>query len=149
LMIYLVSNFFGLSMVVGRVIPVTSTEGVGQQIRELIALFASKCGVALLMIYMYWKIFDLASALGGGLNLGNNIIGAIRQLYRDMKQGRSKKSEPRQPSASNQINQGSSSNAVRSGVSKAAKASQTAASAIRDRYAYSYNRFSSSRRANA
>ena len=35
---------------------------------------------ALLIIYLYYKVFDLAAALGGGLNMGNNLVGDPRQL---------------------------------------------------------------------
>lgn len=48
---------------------------------------ASKAAICLLIIYMYKKIFDLAAALGGGLNMGGNMVGAMRTIARDLQSG--------------------------------------------------------------
>lgn len=50
---------------------------------DLLLSFLGKCGLCLLLIYLYYKVFDLAAALGGGLNLGNNLAGALRSIARD------------------------------------------------------------------
>jgi type IV secretion system protein VirB6 len=65
-----------------------------------------QAGMCLLLIYMYFKVFDLASALGGGLSLGNNMIGAMRTLSRDALRGQSRPSSS--PRVSNTLSQGRS-----------------------------------------
>jgi type IV secretion system protein VirB6 len=59
---------------------------------QLLVGFLGKCGFALLLVYLYYKVFDLASSLGGGLSLGNNMVGAVRALARDINRGGSKTS---------------------------------------------------------
>jgi type IV secretion system protein VirB6 len=148
LMVSFVSYFFNLSPISSAIVPFVETNQMTIFIRSFMVLFASKIGVALLIIYMYYKIFDLASALGGGINLGNNIIGAMRRFYGDAQRRKNPSASPKVSSpSSNQIEQGASFG--RSGAKKAAQASQTVAGAVRTFGAYSYNRFSSSRKANA
>jgi len=54
---------------------------------DLLLAFATKCGLCLLLVYLYYKVFDLAAALGGGMNLGNNMAGAMRNIARDAMRG--------------------------------------------------------------
>jgi type IV secretion system protein VirB6 len=78
--------------VAGNVLNLTSI-GVGAtaflptsniaDIRNVILDYGSKGGSALLLVYLFYKVFDLAAALGGGLNVGNNMMGAMRTLARD------------------------------------------------------------------
>ena len=49
--------------------------------------FLGKCGYSLLLVYLYYKVFDLAATLGGGMNLGNNMMGAMRAIARDANSG--------------------------------------------------------------
>jgi type IV secretion system protein VirB6 len=148
LMVFFVSNFFNLGPIPAAIIPFVDTSSMTIFVRSFMVLFASKIGVALLIIYMYYKLFDLASALGGGVNLGNNIIGAMRRLYGDAQRRKNTSTFPKVSNpSSNRIEQGTSFG--RSGAKKAAQASQTTAGAVRTFGAYSYNRFSSSRRATA
>jgi len=48
------------------------------------ALLVSKALQCVLLIYMYFKVFDLASTLGGGMNMGNNLVGGVRAIMRDL-----------------------------------------------------------------
>lgn len=48
--------------------------------RPVAAVMAAKVGSAALLIYMFCKVFDLAAALGGGLNMGNNLVAGARAL---------------------------------------------------------------------
>lgn len=74
---------------------------------------AAKIGSALLLTYMFFKVFDLASALGGGLNMGNNMIGGVRNIVNDMQRAsdRNSRSNSRAPapSGNNQMAQGNNS----------------------------------------
>ena len=47
----------------------------------------AKIGSAALLIYMFFKVFDLAAALGGGLNMGNNLVAGARAISHDMARG--------------------------------------------------------------
>lgn len=51
---------------------------------DFIVAMLAKCGYALLLVYLYYKVFDLAASLGGGMNMGNNMTGAVRTLARDL-----------------------------------------------------------------
>lgn len=66
---------------------------------------ASQIGFCALLIYMYQKVFDLASALGGGMNMGNNMMGAVRAIARDMARGSGGQGRA-QPGHGGSINQG-------------------------------------------
>lgn len=55
--------------------------------RPVAALMAAKIGSAALLIYMFYKVFDLAAALGGGLNMGNNLVAGARAISHDMARG--------------------------------------------------------------
>jgi type IV secretion system protein VirB6 len=51
--------------------------------RTIVVVIAGKIGSAALLIYMFYKVFDLAAALGGGLNMGNNLVAGARALTHD------------------------------------------------------------------
>lgn len=55
--------------------------------RPVAAVIAAKVGSAALLIYMFFKVFDLAAALGGGLNMGNNLVAGARAISHDMVRG--------------------------------------------------------------
>ena len=55
--------------------------------RPVAAVMAAKIGSAALLIYMFFKVFDLAAALGGGLNMGNNLVAGARAISHDMARG--------------------------------------------------------------
>ena len=83
LMILFVANLFSLSTL-ASVIPRDGTvEVVFRESKSLAISFVARFGTALLVIYLYYKVFDLAAALGGGLNMGNNMIGGVRSIMRD------------------------------------------------------------------
>lgn len=58
-----------------------STDYLG--FRGITVLIAAKIGEALLLTYMFFKVFDLAAALGGGLNMGNNMVAGVRNIVQD------------------------------------------------------------------
>jgi type IV secretion system protein VirB6 len=75
---------------------------------DLVVSYVSKGGFGMLLIYLYYKVFDLAAALGGGLNLGNNLAGAMRTIARDaMRQPRLPQGSGA-PSRTNTVSLGSS-----------------------------------------
>lgn len=88
LMINFVSSFFNLTNISSIVPAASDSLTISQYIKTLVVIFASKAGIALLIVYMFYKIVDLAAALGGGLNMGNNMIGAMRTITRDGLGGR-------------------------------------------------------------
>lgn len=55
--------------------------------RPVVTVMAAKIGSAALLIYMFFKVFDLAAALGGGLNMGNNLVAGARAISHDMARG--------------------------------------------------------------
>jgi type IV secretion system protein VirB6 len=133
LLVFFSSNFFGLTNAGSWVSLVTQSEDIVAQVKSLCVVFCSKAGIAALILYMYYKIFDLASALGGGLNLGNNIIGASRSLWRDAARSRAASAARRSASTSsgpNQIHQGGAAAGLRSAVSRAAEASRAVGSSV-------------------
>jgi type IV secretion system protein VirB6 len=75
---------------------------------DLLLSFLSKCGLCLLLIYLYYKVFDLAAALGGGLNLGNNLAGAMRSIARDLMRQPRLQQGPASPSGMNVMSLGAS-----------------------------------------
>ncbi len=87
LMVRFVAGLFGLTDT-QNLIPTSVDEAVvSGEIKSLVVYFASKGAMSLLLIYLYYKVFDLAAALGGGLNMGNNMIGGVRAVMRDMQKG--------------------------------------------------------------
>jgi type IV secretion system protein VirB6 len=53
-------------------------------VKGVAILFLAKAGAAALLIYLFFKVFDLAAALGGGINMGNNLIGGVRSILSDL-----------------------------------------------------------------
>lgn len=78
--------------------------------RTIALLVAAKIGQALLVIYMFFKVFDLASALGGGLSIGSNMMNSVRMLARDaaMAAAGRQQGASNNGGGSNQIGQGRS-----------------------------------------
>jgi type IV secretion system protein VirB6 len=78
--------------------------------RPVAAVMAAKVGSAALLIYMFFKVFDLAAALGGGLNMGNNLVAGARAISHDMARGiaGSERGLARAGGGTNQISQGRS-----------------------------------------
>jgi type IV secretion system protein VirB6 len=54
--------------------------------RTFILAFLTKAASGLLLIYMFFKVFNLAASLGGGLNMGNNLVAGMRAIARDARQ---------------------------------------------------------------
>lgn len=87
LLINIVSASLSLPAVADVIPDTGSVKEFIKYVKEGLVTFFSKVGIAALLIYMYFKIFDLAAALGGGLNMGNNMIGAARTIARDAMSG--------------------------------------------------------------
>lgn len=84
LMVLFVANLFGLTNI-QTIVPTTSDiETALDMSKQMAVLFSSKAATAALIIYLMYKVFDLAAALGGGLNMGNNMIGGVRSIMRDL-----------------------------------------------------------------
>lgn len=117
LMVMFVANLFGL-VGIQNIIPLATDEAtVASEIRSLSVLFASKAAMSLLIIYLCYKVFDLAAALGGGLNIGNNMIGGARAIMRDIQRS----SASRTSNTQNSIAQGSSRGGSNAGASQRAQ----------------------------
>lgn len=101
LMVMFVAGLFGLVNIQSVIPTATDETTVTQEIKSLAVLFASKAAMSLLIIYLYYKVFDLAAALGGGLNMGNNMVGGVRAIMKDLQRGANARSSSR-----NQIGQG-------------------------------------------
>jgi type IV secretory pathway VirB6-like protein len=71
-----------------------------------VSTMLAKAAFAALGIYLYFKIFDLASSLGGGLNMGNNMAGAVRSLANDLRRGGPGSGGGRNTSTQNTVNAG-------------------------------------------
>ena len=85
LMVMFVANLFGL-IGIQNIVPIAADQTtVTTEIKSMSVLFAAKAGMSLLIIYLYYKVFDLAAALGGGLNMGNNLVGGVRAIMRDVR----------------------------------------------------------------
>ena len=125
LLVFFVASFFDLTNI-NTVVPTAPTLATfANDATSLAALFASKLGMAVLIIYLYFKVFDLAAALGGGLNMGNNMVGGVRNIVRDLQ--RNSGGGARSASSTvNQISQGSSGGGASSaGTARAARANST------------------------
>lgn len=84
LMIMFVANLFGL-IGIQTIVPTATDEAtITSEIKSMAVLFAAKAAMSLLIIFLYYKVFDLAAALGGGLNMGNNLVGGVRGILRDL-----------------------------------------------------------------
>lgn len=101
------ANVLGLNTALGLVTaPAATLEAFGAFARDVAILFLAKAGAAALLIYMFFKVWDLAAALGGGINMGNNLVGGVRSILSDLssKGGSKSNSTPQ-----NSINSGGSS----------------------------------------
>lgn len=110
LMVLFVSNLFGLNNMASIVPSATATVSVQEFSRfgkSMAALFATKLVTAALIIYLYYKVFDLAAALGGGLNMGSNVIRGASRLISASRSGSRNSTNPANGSV-NRIAQGSS-----------------------------------------
>jgi type IV secretion system protein VirB6 len=108
LMVMFVSGLFGL-VGIETIVPVAADEStVTSFIKSMAVLFAAKAAMTLLIIYLYYKVFDLAAALGGGLNMGNNLVNGVRSILRDVQSG----GRGRNNTTSNTIGQGSNAGAA-------------------------------------
>jgi type IV secretion system protein VirB6 len=104
LMVMFVATLFGL-IGIQNIVPAAADEStVTSEIKSMAILFAAKAAMSLLIIYLYYKVFDLAAALGGGLNMGNNLVNGVRSILRDMQGG----ARGRNSTTNNTIAQGSS-----------------------------------------
>ncbi|MGP3508413.1 type IV secretion system protein [Paracidovorax citrulli] len=101
LMVMFVANLFGLVGIQNIVPSATDEATVATEVRSMAVLFAAKAAMSLLIIYLYYKVFDLAAALGGGLNMGNNMVGGVRAILRDAQRGSAARQRP-----TNQIGNG-------------------------------------------
>lgn len=103
LMVMFVAGLFGL-VGIQTIVPTATDEGtVTDMIKQMSVLFAAKAAMTLLIIYLYYKVFDLAAALGGGLNMGNNMVGGVRAIMRDVQRSAGGRAAN---SANNMISQG-------------------------------------------
>lgn len=120
LMVMFVAGLFGLTGI-QNIVPVLTDEAtVASEIRSMAVLFAAKAATSLLLIYLYYKVFDLAAALGGGLNMGNNMVGGVRAIMRDMQRGAAARNTTR-----NQVSQGSGGGSGGSSSQRAGRANST------------------------
>ena len=72
------AGFLGL----GTLAATFPAAGVNFALASAPAIVLGKAGLAALLVYLFAKVFDMASALGGGMNMGANMVGAMRQLAR-------------------------------------------------------------------
>jgi type IV secretion system protein VirB6 len=125
LMIFFVANLFGLTNIQSVIPSAIDPTTIQSETKSLSILFASKFATALLIIYLTYKVFDLAAALGGGLNTGNNMVGGVRNIMRDLQQN-SGGGARGASSTVNQISQGSTGGGASSaGSARAARANST------------------------
>lgn len=102
LMVMFVAGLFGLVGIQAAIPTATDETTVVREIKSLVVLFCSKAAMSLLIIYLYYKVFDLAAALGGGLNVGNNMVGGVRSMMKDLQRSGAARNNTR-----NQLSQGS------------------------------------------
>ncbi len=111
LMVMFVAGLFGLIGIQNAVPVATDQITVASEIKSLAVLFTAKAAMSILIIYLYYKVFDLAAALGGGLNMGNNMVGGVRAIMRDIQQRGGAASNTTSNSISQGGGAGSNSNA--------------------------------------
>jgi len=122
LMVMFVAGLFGL-VGIETIVPTATDEGtVASEVRSMSVLFASKGAMTLLIIYLYYKVFDLAAALGGGLNMGNNMVGGVRAIMRDLQRSAGSRAANR---STNTMTQGSGSGGGSSASQRAGRANST------------------------
>lgn len=102
LMVMFVAGLFGLVGIQNIVPAATDAATIATEVRSMAVLFTAKGAMTLLIIYLYYKVFDLAAALGGGLNMGNNMVGGVRSIMKDLQRGAAARNNTR-----NQVSQGS------------------------------------------
>lgn len=102
LMVMFVAGLFGLAGIQNIVPAATDEATIATEVRSMAVLFTAKGAMTLLIIYLYYKVFDLAAALGGGLNMGNNMVGGVRSIMKDLQRGAAARNNTR-----NQVSQGS------------------------------------------
>jgi type IV secretion system protein VirB6 len=122
LMISFVANLFGLTNIHTVVPLATDLDTVSDMAKQMAVLFAAKGAMSLLIIYLTYKVFDLAAALGGGLNMGNNLVGGVRGILRDLQ--RSAGSGSSRNSTTNTVSQGNAPGG-RSASGRASRANST------------------------
>lgn len=86
LLVNVSAAMLGLNTVAGHPAFAPAT-GADLTVGAIPGLMISKAGTALLLTYLYFKVFDLASALGSGMNLGGTMTGAMRTLSRMSNKG--------------------------------------------------------------
>lgn len=94
LMINFIASLVGFDTASNLFPPAASPESVVSNIKEVLVYFGSQIVKLGLIIYLYYKIFDLAAALGGGLNMGGNMISGVRSVMRSMNSGGGKPPPP-------------------------------------------------------
>jgi type IV secretion system protein VirB6 len=122
LMVMFVANLFGLVNIDSVVPTATDSATVTDMTKQMAALFCAKAAMTLLIMYLTYKVFDLAAALGGGLNMGNNMVGGVRAIMRDLQRSAGGGSANR---TNNTISQGSSGGGAPSASQRAGRANST------------------------
>lgn len=113
LMIMFVSNTLFHFTGIENTIPISANEAVvSSKIKSLAPQYAAQSGAFLLIIYLFFKVFDLAASLGGGLNMGNNLVGGVRSIMRDLQRGSGNRSAS---GTTNSISRGSGGAPQRAG----------------------------------
>lgn len=92
LMINFVASLVGFDTASALFPPAATPDSVISNIKSVLVYFGSQIVKLGLIIYLYYKIFDLAAALGGGLNMGGNVISGVRSVVRSMNSGNGKPS---------------------------------------------------------
>lgn len=118
LMVLFVTNLFGLTNIESIVPTATDVTTVNGTIKSMAVLFCAKAATTALIIYLFYKVFDLAAALGGGLNMGNNMVGGVRAVMRDLQRNAGSGSASR---ATNSISQGRAGGGSGGGASQRAR----------------------------
>lgn len=121
------AGFLGL----GTLAATFPAAGVDLSLGSAPALIFGKAGLAALLIYLFSKVFDMASALGGGMNMGANMIGAMRQLAR--MNNATKPSSKADPAPGNKIESGGKGTGGSAGSSGAANQANSKAAATGNR----------------
>lgn len=122
LMVMFVANLFGLNGI-QNIVPLTADEStVTTEVKSMAILFGAKAGTSLLIIYLYYKVFDLAAALGGGLNMGNNLVGGVRAIMRDLQRSAGNRSAG---GVGNSISQGTGGGGAGGSSQRARRANST------------------------
>ena len=122
LMVLFVANLFNLVGIHTIVPAAADLTTLTDMCKQMAVLFASKAAMSLLIIYLYYKVFDLAAALGGGLNMGNNLVGGVRAIMRDLQRSAGGGAANR---TNNTMSQGSGGGGGSSASQRAGRANST------------------------